>query len=291
MRGALNSFTEFFEYEMANSTTLAKETKKKQKTALNYWKKFQTDVKFSELTYNLILEYDRFLHQFDLHINSIYTLHKQIRRYINLAIKRDLFDANKNPYKKFSPKQVKTERTVLTQGEVLLLEQLVFDKKDFYLNLIRDMFLFSCYTGLRFDDVRHVKKENIESDNHGYILKIVAKKTNKQLILPLYKLYGDKPTKIINKYLDEDMAFSSHIFYKYSNQYYNRTLKVLAKQANIHKKLTSHVARHTFATHLASKVPIHILKAILQHSDLSTTMIYLHLSNKIINEALDDISW
>jgi len=288
----IHSFTEFYEYEMTNSTTLAKETKKKQKTALNYWKRFRTDVKFSELTYNLIVDYDRFLYQHDLHINTVFTHHKQIRRYINLAIKLDMFDSNKNPYKKFSPKQVKTERTVLTQGEVARLEQLVFPKDEFFLELIRDMFLFSCYTGLRFADVRSVKWENIEQNEEGgYILKIMAQKTGKQLILPLYKLYGDKPTNIVEKYSFGSMAPGTHLFYEYSNQYYNRTLKVLAERADIHKALTSHVARHTFATHLAGKVPIHILKAMLQHSDLATTMIYVHLSNNLINDALDRIDW
>jgi site-specific recombinase XerD len=51
------------------------------------------------------------------------------------------------------------------------------------------------------------------------------------------------------------------------------------------------VARHTFATHMASKVPIHILKSILQHSNIETTMIYLHLSNKLVNDALDGVVW
>ncbi|BDS12359.1 site-specific integrase [Aureispira anguillae] len=287
----LNSFTEFFEYEMTNSSTLANETKKKQKTALNYLKKFRKKILFADLTYDLILEYDRFLSSHGLHINTIYTHHKQVRRYINVAIKRDIFDANKNPYKKFSPKQVKTERTVLTQQEVAQLEQLVFPKDEFYLELIRDMFLFSCYTGLRFADVRSVKRENIEEDEQGYLLKIIAKKTNKQLILPLYKLYGEKTTKVINKYVFKSMTPNTPIFHEYANQYYNRILKVLGKRANIHKQLTSHVARHTFATHLASKVPIHILKSLLQHSKLDTTMVYLHLSNKIINDALDKIDW
>ncbi|BDS10551.1 tyrosine-type recombinase/integrase [Aureispira anguillae] len=62
------------------------------------------------------------------------------------------------------------------------------------------------------------------------------------------------------------------MFHKYTNQYFNRTLKELAA---IPKTITSHVGRHTSATHLVSKVPIHILKAILQHSKIETTMRYL----------------
>jgi site-specific recombinase XerD len=81
------------------------------------------------------------------------------------------------------------------------------------------------------------------------------------------------------------------VFHKYTNQYFNRILKLLAARAGINKVITSHVARHTFATHLASKIPLPILKSILQHSKIETTMIYLHLSNKIVNDALDGVDW
>ena len=131
--------------------------------------------------------------------------------------------------------------------------------------------------------------ESINHDREGMTLNIVAKKTNKQLLLPLYKLYERKPERIIQKYRAEVIFDCGLIFHKYSNQYFNRTLKDLAARAGIAKKITSHLARHTFATHLASKVPIHVLKAILQHSKIETTMVYLHLSNKIVNDALDGV--
>ena len=111
------------------------------------------------------------------------------------------------------------------------------------------------------------------------------------MLLPLYKLYKRKPEAIIQKYKEEVMYERGLIFHTYSNQYFNRALKQLATMAGIQKKVTSHVARHTFATHLASKVPIHILKAILQHSKIETTMVYLHLSSKLVNDALDGVDW
>ncbi len=285
------SFTEFWKYELANDTKLEKETKKKHKTALNYWTKFKKDVQFSELTYNLIRDFDTFLYKHQLHTNTVFTHHKQVRKYINLAIRSDLLDLNKNPYLKFTPKLVPTERTVLTVGEVQQIEALTFSKEEFYLELIRDMFLFSCYTGLRFADTAHLKYENIDATKEGLVLNIIAQKTNKQLILPLYKLYERKPEAIIQKYKKQVLYLRGPVFHPYSNQYFNRTLKVIAQRAHLQKKVTSHVARHTFATNLASKVPLHILKAILQHSKIETTMIYLHLSNKLVNDALDSVDW
>ncbi|WP_052592159.1 site-specific integrase [Aureispira sp. CCB-QB1] len=285
------SFTEFWKYELEHDTRLQKGTKKKHQTALNYWIAFQKDVRFSELSFRLIRDFDTFLFGKGLHINTVYTHHKQVKKYINLAIRQDLLEPNKNPYLKFQVKTAPTERIVLSREEVAQLEAMTFTKENRHLDLVRDMFLFSCYTGLRFSDTCAIQYEDIDQDKEGMTLNIVAKKTTKQMLLPLYRLYERKPEAIIQKYKDEVMHERGPVFHKYTNQYFNRALKELAKLVGIQKPITSHVARHTFATHLASKVPIHILKAILQHSKIETTMVYLHLSSKLVNDALDGVDW
>jgi integrase len=288
----VQSFTDFWKYELEHDTKLTKITKKKHQTALNYWTRFQKDVKFSELTYNLIHDFDTFLFSHKLHINMVYTHHKQVKKYINQAIRRELFDANKNPYLNFTASTQPTERIVLSTEEVERLESLTFERNEFYLELIRDMFLFSCYTGLRFSDTCAIRCKDVDQDKEGLVLNIVAKKTSKQLMLPLYKLHLRKPEALILKHrIVKVGAEEEPIFHKYTNQYFNRTLKELAVLAEIAKPITSHVARHTFATHLASKIPIHILKSILQHSKIETTMVYLHLSSKMVNDALDGVDW
>lgn len=285
------SFTEFWKIELENNQQLKQRTKKNHRSALNYWIQFQKDVQFSELSYRLIKDFDTFLYQQNLHTNTVYTHHKQVKKYINLAIRNDLLEPNKNPYLKFKPKLEETERTVLSTLEITQLESLTFSQDDFYLELIRDMFLFSCYTGLRFSDMSTLTYKNINHDKEGLVLNIVAQKTNKQLLLPLYKLHERKPEMMIHKYRRELAYEQGYIFHTYTNQYFNRALKRIAAKAGIQKAITSHTARHTFATHLASKVPIHILKAILQHSKIETTMTYLHLSNKLVNDALDKVDW
>lgn len=287
----VQSFTAFWKYELEHDTKLAKETKKKHKTALNYWTQFRQDVKFSELNFSLIHDFDTFLFSKNLHTNTVYTHHKQIRKYINLAISKEMFDVNKNPYIRFTPKTKPTERIVLTQEEVGRIEALTFDEENHFLKMVRDMFLFSCYTGLRFSDTKNIRFKNIEKDKEGYLINIISKKTDKQLILPLYRLYEKKPEELLKKYEEGKASPNGLVFYGYTNQYFNRALKSLAKLAEIEKPITSHVARHTFATHLAAQIPIHILKSILQHSEIETTMVYLHLSNKIVNEALDNVRW
>ena len=289
--GDIESFTDFWIYELEADKKLEKRTKKNHRTALNYFLEFQKEVQFSELTFNLIHDFDTFLYAKSLHINTVYTHHKQVKKYINLAIKKDLLEPNKNPYLKFQVKTAPTERIVLSQEELAKIEDMNFTRDNVHLDLVRDMFLFSCYTGLRFSDTCALSYEDIDQSKEGMILNIVAKKTTKQMLLPLYKLYERKPEAIIQKYREEVMHERGLIFHEYSNQYFNRALKQLAKMAGIQKSVTSHVARHTFATHLASKVPIHILKAILQHSKIETTMVYLHLSSKLVNDALDGVDW
>ena len=193
----VQSFTDFWKYELEQDSKLTKITKKKHKTALNYWTNFQKDVKFSELSYNLIYDFDTFLFSHKLHINTVYTHHKQVKKYINQAIRRGLLDVNKNPYLNFTPKTQPTERIVLSTDEVERLEALTFERNEFYLELIRDMFLFSCYTGLRFSDTCAIRCKDVDQDKEGLVLNIVAKKTSKQLLLPLYKLHLRKPEALI----------------------------------------------------------------------------------------------
>ncbi|WP_052600072.1 site-specific integrase [Aureispira sp. CCB-QB1] len=287
----VESFTDFWRCELAADTKLSKETKGKHKAALNHWTDFRKDVQFSELNFNLIHDFDTFLYKKNLHTNTVFTHHKQVRKYINLAISKGSFEAHKNPYLKFKPKTVATERLVLVWEEVERLEALSFSPKESYLELIRDMFLFSCYTGLRFSDACNIQHQNIEQEKEGLLLNIIAQKTGKQLLLPLYKLHLKKPEQLIQKHLISGAAPHVLVFHQYTNQYFNQTLKLLAARAGINKAISSHVARHTFATHLASKIPLHVLKSILQHSKIETTMIYLHLSNKVVNDALDGVDW
>lgn len=284
------SFTHFWDYELKHDNVIKPNTRKGHNQSLNYWKAFRTDVRFSELTYSTIVEFDRFLQDKGLHPNTIHGHHKRLKRYIYHAIKKDVF-SGKNPYKKFTLKKVKTTRVILTDKDLLTLEQLVFEGKEYFYQPILDLFLFSCYTGLRFSDVKDLNLKQIELGLQGYTLKLKAQKTGKHLILPLHKIHDKKPEQIIDRYQQRAQNFEGFFFPKYSNQYVNRALKEIAQRAGINKKLTTHVARHTFATHLAAKVPLHILKEILQHSSIETTMVYLHLSNKMIDNALDGVQW
>jgi site-specific recombinase XerD len=299
------SFTEFYETELANSPLTAS-SRTTQRITLNKLKEYRKTIYFRDLTYKFISNFDGYLRKSDLSINTIAKHHKDLKKYINLAIKKDYLDANRNPYKKFEVKKAEPKKRVfLTMAEIERLEALKFEEWEFHLELIRDAFLFSCFTGLRYSDLVRVSKENIIEVKRGLQLEIKAQKTQKLLTLPLYNLFKldkdqqSRPEAIIYKYLkihekkfNNHPAYNEEPFFKgLTNQYFNRVLKDLANLAKINKHINAHTGRHTFGTNMATKVKPLILKEMLQHGKMATTMVYVHLSKELIDNELDKIEW
>lgn len=306
-------FLDFYEQELKTSL-LAKETKKKHKTAFNHLKAFRSSIGFNDLDFDFVYGFDQYLRRKGLKQNSIHTTHNALRRYVNLAIKKGLIDKQNHPYENFSVSYEKTDRTFLTKSELQKLEKLKLPLEHQHLQVFLDAFLFSCYTGLRFGDTSSLGKQNFYQDENGLILHFKASKTNKPLNIELYLIHPQKgkkyskPEAIIQNYLDKiqkdtDCLFGKHVNSRFNtkwkyvkndqftNQYVNRELKKIAKLAGIEKNLTTHVARHSFATHMASKIPVHILQHLLQHSKIETTMIYVHMSNEQRKSALSQVDW
>ncbi len=118
----------------------------------------------------------------------------------------------------------------------------------------------------------------------------------------LRKLFEGKPEQLIKNYLDkfDDFYFDDPdnpipIFFNLTNQHINRKLKVIVRnlciRLGVKENITCHVARHTFATLMANKVRPHVLQRLLQHSKIKETMIYVHLSNEMVDDALDNVKW
>lgn len=136
----------------------------------------------------------------------------------------------------------------------------------------RDIFVFSCYTGLSFTDVRSLTDNNIVRGIDGeYWIFTKREKTDQPIKIPLL----DKAFKIIKKY-DNDFENKSGILPVYTNQRLNVYLKEITALLAIKKNITFHSARHTFATTvtLSNGVPIETVSKLLGHSKLSTTQVY-----------------
>jgi site-specific recombinase XerD len=289
------SYSEFVAAEIENNHFFKPPTKIQHRATLKKLTTFNKNksIMFSDLNYNFFSEFVNYSKGRGLSQNTIRKDNKNCKAMIESAIKKGYFDG-KNPCKEIKIREVETTREVLTWAQILELEKLSFEKYENTLEEIRDMFLFSCYTGLRISDVTNLKTEFLKDSEEGLQLNFITQKVGKHAVLPLLKLFPisaestSRPINIVRKYLKPHSEF---IFPRYSDQYINRGLKQIAELANIKIKLTFHIGRTTFATYMANKVPSTTLKRLLQHSDLKTTERYIHLNEKMVQENLIKANW
>ncbi len=254
---------------------------------IKYLKEFNPNLSFQNFTLQTIYDFDYFLRKKGLHTNTVLQHHKITKHFLNLMVKSDVI--KENPYSKYQIKREKTERVYLTEDELMQIEQLQLPAKNKRMQEVKDMFLFSCYTGLRYSDLQALKPENIETTDGQTTLIVRQKKTKDFVRIPISLLFNGKALEILNKYYGEN---KKHIFPQSSNQDTNRQLKLLQAYAGLNKTLTFHVSRHTFGTLLAKYThDPYLIKELMGHSDIQTSMVYIHLSNEHVTERLKRVKW
>lgn len=200
---------------------------------------------------------------------------------INAAVADDVLSLNPlhqiKPENK--PKKHRSEITYLTADELKMLE-----KAEYLSPHVKQAFLFSCYTGLRFSDVESLTWGRLQTDNNGgTVISHVQRKTNKQEYLPIPQKAAEfLPDRAKKKDTDKVFCLSS-------GGYVNLHLKAWAALAGLDKHLTFHVARHTYATRLLSLgAPIEAISKNLGHSEIRTTQRhYAVVENKLQRAAVN----
>ena len=177
-----------------------------------------------------------------------------------------------------------TPRTIfLTKDEYdEFLQKALADRNDLAMRVTRELFIFSCETGLRFSDVLDLKWTHLKKDSKGvtYISKIQCK-TKELVEIPLMSKW---PKVLLAKY--RNVSTGENVFPRLSNGCINRKLKMLAEKAGIGKCLSFHVARHTFASHLANAgVPLYIVAKLL--GDKSLDMVHRVYTNTERTELIE----
>ncbi len=296
------TFLEFAQQEIDNSDK-KKSTKTAQENTLAKLKSFRSQVHFSDLNFAFIEKFDLFLKRSKLSLTTIWKHHKDIKFFVNQAVKKDLLRSYENPYIRFKVSRgIPKTRDFLELNEIEKLESLKFPTEELYLERIRDLFLMGCYTGLRFSDLSKLKLSNFKEETNRVSLTMQSVKTNKFLELDLSLLFKNttgrsKPELLYFKYkemLNQIYGASSlnkYLFNGLTNQHCNRELKIIAERAKISKTVSTHVARTSFGTNMAMKIPTAVLKELMQHSKIATTEIYINLSKKMINESLSKVQW
>lgn len=265
-----------------------KGTLTKYNTTLKHIKSFlkskykASDLLVSNVDYHFITEFDFYLRTQcgcanNAAVKHLKNLGKVIRICLaNRWIAYDPFLGHRNKMKKVS-------RVVLTEQELTLLAEKEFAIAR--LRVVRDAFLFCCYTGLSFIDVQQLTKSEVRQgvDGSAWIIKS-RHKTGITTHIPLLPLAEE----IITRYVEHpQIADSERVLPIASNQKMNAYLKEVADLCAISKHLTFHIARHTFATTvtLGNGIPIESVSKMLGHTDIRTTQIYAKIQdNKVGSE-------
>ena len=254
-------------------------------------KHFKTnDIYLSDLNYQFITEFEFFLRKTNpldesnpLGNNGIMKHIERLNKIARLGVMMEWMP--KHPFERFKLRFQKTEREFLTTDELNLLENYCCSSGR--LNRVKDLFVFSCYTGLAYIDLINLTPSNICIGIDGeYWIKTFRQKTDVSVNVPLLP----QALNLIEKYKDDPIVVNKNLILPlFSNQKVNQYLKDIAKECKIQKYINFHLARHTFATTvtLTNGVPIETVSKLLGHTKLSTTQVYVHIIQKKIS---DDMS-
>jgi integrase len=244
------------------------------------------DISLKSVGYRFLNGFDLFLKtNYKVHQNTAWNYHKHLRRVLNLAV--SMGHLEKNPYQNFKVKLESVDRDFLTLEELKKLEA-----KEISLNrlsVVRDIFIFSCYTGLAYADISKLANEHLQKRGDGnYWIVINRTKTKSICKIPLFS----NTLKILEKYAEyPELVLKGRLLPVSSNQKLNVYLKEIAEICEIKKNLTMHMARHTFATTvtLSNGVPIETVSKVLGHKSLKITQIYARVLEDKISEDMGQL--
>jgi integrase len=226
------------------------------------------DIPVRQLDLSFIEDYDYFL-RIDCRQmpNTVLCNVTPLRRIINIAIKKSII--NRDPFSGYSPERPELQHRYLPWEDLSKMMKTSFSSPK--LDFIRDMFVFSCFTGLSFSDLYQLTPEQLVKTDDGTIwLMVNRQKTDTPSNVPLL----DIPLKIIEKYMG--LAKDNRVFPMVSCALTNSYLKEIARECGIRRRLTFHMARHTFATEICTShgVSFGTIRRMMGHFKPATTLIY-----------------
>ncbi len=245
------------------------------------------DMLLTKLELTFIRRFEIFLKtEYKIHHNTIMKHLKQVKKVIHFAMEmgyldRDPFLSHKTAYKNVT-------REFITADELNRIETHTFRIKR--LEHVRDVFLFVCYTGLAYSDLKTITRNNLSRGIDGKTWIVYERnKTGIQARIPLLPM----AQALIDKYEDDpECNAENKILPVKSNQKLNSYLAEIAELCEINKKITMHIGRHTFATTvtLTNGVPIESVSKMLGHTSLKTTQIYSKVIDTKISKEMDELS-
>lgn len=257
-------------------------TKKNLMTTVKVLSSFNPNTSFNDITYEYIMEFEKFLFDRRYKINTIIKHIKHLRSFYNEALNRKLIRNGEDAFKRYKMLKGEAKYTFLLPDELNKLENLTLIGKNRKMRHTLDAFLFCCYTGLRYSDFCSLTKDNLVIIDNKVWLMYKSVKTEVETRLPLYLLFNGKAISILNRYEGEMEAF----FRINSNSCIDKELKKIKILAGINTHISFHTARHTNATLLVYKgVNITTVQKLLGHKNIRTTQHYADiLPQGIVND-------
>jgi site-specific recombinase XerD len=276
-----NKIKELIGKEYAPGTLERYNTSLKHTIEFLEWKYNISDIEITKIDHAFITEYEFYLRSVRNCANNTAVKYiKNFNKIIKLCLANHWID--RNPFANYKSKVKEVERVYLSEEEIQTITNKDF--KNERLSLVRDIFLFSCFTGLAYIDVKNLTKSHIsigiDGDKWIFTHRQKTETASKIPILPVTQM-------IIDKYEDNPQSKNQEkLLPILSNQKMNAYLKEIAGVCKIDKELTFHIARHTFATTvtLTNGVPIESVSKMLGHKNLRTTQHYAKVLDKKVSE-------
>jgi len=256
-------------------------------------KKLKTsDIYLRKLDYKFISDFETFLigyypkgHPKAMSHNTVMKHLQRLRKIVTLAYHLEWID--KDPFVRWRPTFETKQREFLSANELSNIETHTFPLER--LDRVRDLFVFSCYTGISYADIIKLTADNLflGMDGTRWIY-TKRQKTKTPIKIPLL----DKAEFIIEKYAENPITIiSKTLLPVLTNEKINLYLKEIAEAVGIKKNLTFHMARHTFATTitLSNGVPIETVSKLLGHTKLATTQIYARVLDKKLSDDMNTL--
>ena len=257
--------------EYASGTLERYQTSLKHTKDFLEWKYQKLDMDIKRIDHEFITNYEFYLRsERKCANNSAVKYIKNFKKIIRICLANGWI--TKDPFANYKAKVKQVDRIYLNEGELQKITNKKFATNR--ISQVRDIFLFSCFTGLAYADVKKLKRTEIVKGIDGDMwIYTKRQKTSTPTRVPLLP----SALSLLNKYADHPVCSTDDkAFPVSSNQKMNAYLKEIADVCGINKDLTFHIARHTFATTvtLLNGVPIESVSKMLGHTNIKTTQHY-----------------
>lgn len=271
--------------EFAPGTVLRYETTLKHLQDFLKHQYKEEDIRLEKIDHAFIMDLDFYFRSVrNCNNNTTVKYIKNFKKIINYCLANDWIQ--KDPFINYKVKIEKVERIFLSQEEIIKIYEKEHPAER--LNLVRDIFIFSCYTGLAYVDVDNLTKNHMVKGIDGQLwIHTYRQKTSTPTKIPLL----DIPIEIIEKYKNHPLCSNGKLLPVFSNQKMNVYLKEIAALSGIDKELTFHCARHTFATTitLSNGVPIESVSKMLGHNSITTTQHYARITEQKVSNDMQQL--